>query len=98
MQSVVALLSGVIIGGLVVRALTLHAVRRAMRPFDEQYTAARRAVRRHFTTHDTLNIAQLERLMDANATTAERYLDRMVSDDAIKVHGHRGVGAFYTRV
>lgn len=86
------------IGGLIVRWLTLHAVRRAMRPFDEQYTAARRAVRLHFNTHDTLNIAQLERLMDVNVATAERYLDRMVSDDAIRVHGHRGAGAFYTRV
>jgi hypothetical protein len=99
MQIVVAALVGFLMGGLTVRGLTLLAERRMGRAHEQdgQYAAAKRAVSRHLRVHGTLNLQQLERMMDVNGITAMRYLDQMVRDKAVKLQGHRGAGAFYTK-
>jgi DNA-binding IclR family transcriptional regulator len=53
-------------------------------------------VLRHLRSHGTINLSQLERLMDIRGTTALRYLDQMVRDGILKQQGHRGGDAFYT--
>lgn len=82
------------------RWVLMRAHRQWLRPhqLDPQYEACVRAVRRHFMAHDTLNIKQLERLLDISGMIALRYLDQLVRDQVLRMHGHRGVGAFYTRV
>jgi hypothetical protein len=99
MELLLVFLGGFLLGGLAVRFLLEHAARRHLRPhvFDEQYAAAKRVVARHFRHHDTLNLAMMERLMDISGVTALRYLDQLERDGMVKVHGHRGAGAFYTR-
>jgi hypothetical protein len=100
MQVAIIFLTGFVLGGLVVRWLMMGAYKRGMRTheLDEQYHAAKRAVARHLRTHGTLNLEELERMMDIPGITAMRYLDQMVRDRVIKAQGHRGKGAFYTRV
>jgi hypothetical protein len=99
MAMALVLLVGFLMGGLVVRMLMLRAERIQVRPhlLDEQYAACTRAVTRHFKRYDTLNLAQLERLMDIRGLTAMRYLEQLERDRLVKLHGHRGSGAFYTR-
>ncbi len=99
MEIFLALLSGFLLGGLVVHGLMIRADRRTARPhlLDEQYGAAKRAVARHFKRHDTLNLAGMERLIDGTGLTAMRYLDQLQRDGCVKMQDHRGTGAFYTR-
>lgn len=66
--------------------------------FDAQYEPARRAVLRQLRAHGTINLKQLERLLDVSGPTVLGFLDRMVSEGSITQHGHRGDGAFYTLV
>ncbi len=100
MTELVAFLTGLLCGVLVTWALLLHAQRRSMRPhlLDNQYQPARRAVTRHLRVHGTLNLMELERMLDITGVTALRYLDQMVHDGVLKLNGHRGKGAFYTLV
>lgn len=99
MQTVVSVLIGFLLGGITVGMLMRLSEWRALRPDerDMQYRGAVRAAVRHLRVHGTLNLSQLERMMDINGVTALRYLDRMVRDGILKVQGHRGAGAFYTR-
>lgn len=100
MQTVIAFLAGVILGGLLVRWFMILSERRVIRPhlLDEQYAAAKRAVQRHLRSHGTLNIAELERMLEVSGTTALRYLDQMVHDGLLKLQkNHTTKGSFYTR-
>ena len=74
------------------------AFRASVRPhvLDTDYGPAKRAVVRHLRVHGTINLAQLERMLDITGMTALRYLDQMVHDGVLKQQGHRGAGAFYT--
>ncbi len=93
-------LIGFLLGGLTIRALMTLSERRSMRAheLDGQYQGAKRAVVRHLRVHGTLNLQQLERMMDITGVTAMRYLDQMVRDGILKQQGHRGrKAAFYTR-
>lgn len=98
MQLMLAFLTGILLGVLVTWWLLSMAQRRVMRPhaLDSQYLPAKRAVVRHFRAHGTLNLTQLERMMDIGGTTALRYLDQMVHDGLLAQQGHRGADAFYT--
>jgi DNA-binding MarR family transcriptional regulator len=98
MQTVLTFLTGVLLGVLVTWWVLSTAQRRVMRPYllDGQYQPSRRAVLRHLRSHGTINLSQLERLMDIRGTTALRYLDQMVRDGILKQQGHRGGDAFYT--
>lgn len=71
-----------------------HSVRPHV--LDTDYLPAKRAAVRHLRVHGTLNLAELERMLDIRGTTALRYLDQMVHDGLLKQQGHRGTGAFYT--
>lgn len=98
MQLLVSFLTGTLLGVLVTWRLLTVAQRRAVRPhiLDSQYLPAKRAVVRYLRAHGTLNLTQLERMMDIRGTTALRYLDQMVHDGLLKQQGHRGGDAFYT--
>lgn len=74
------------------------AHRHGSRPhvYDTEYGPAKRAVIRHLRMHGTINLMQLERMLDITGTTSLRYLDQMVHDRIVKLQGHRGKGAFYT--
>lgn len=74
------------------------AYRRSVRPhvLDTDYLPAKRAVVRHLRFHGTINLAQLEHMLDISGVTALRYLDQMVHDGLLRQQGHRGTGAFYT--
>ena len=74
------------------------AHRNALRAYHAhgQYEPARRAVIRHFRVHGTLNLTQLEHMMDISGPTALRYLDQMVEEGLLSQQGHRGADAFYT--
>jgi response regulator of citrate/malate metabolism len=100
MSMVIVGLVGFLLGGLAVRALTMLSEHHSVRAheLDGQYQGAKRAVARHLKVHGTLNLQQLERMMDISGVTALRYLDQMVRDRLLKQQGHRGKkGAFYTR-
>jgi len=97
-MSWIVFLSGVFVGVAVTWLVQMRAHRAVLRPhvFDTQYEPARRAVLRHLRVHGTLNLQQLERMLDIPGTTALRYLDQMVQDGLLREQGHRGKGAFYT--
>jgi hypothetical protein len=100
MQTVIALLVGMLLGGLLVRWFMILSERRVIRPhhFDEHYAAAKRAVHRHLRAHGTLNHAELVRMLEIPDMTALRYLDQMVRDGHLKLQeNHRTEGSFYTR-
>ncbi len=98
MQTVLPFLVGILLGILVTWWLLGMAHRNALRAYNAhgQYEPARRAVVRHFRAHGTLNVTQLERMMDIGGPTALRYLDQMVRDGLLAQQGHRGADAFYT--
>jgi DNA-binding IclR family transcriptional regulator len=98
-DQLIVFLGGFVVGGLAMRLVMVRAQRAWMRPhqFDEQYRAARRVVQRHFMNHDTLNVRQLQRLMDINIMTAQRYLEQLTRERLVREHGHAPSGAFYTR-
>lgn len=93
-------LAGVLLGVVITWVLLAHAQRSVVRPhvLDNEYEPAKRAVIRHLRVHGTLNLQQLERMLDITGTTALRYLDQMVHDGLLKEQGHRGRAAFYTLV
>lgn len=100
MQTAIAFLLGMLFGGLLVRWLIILAERRAVRPhlLDERYVAAKLAVQRYVRAHGTLNLAQLERILEIPGMTALRYLDQMVHDGILRLQGNRRTkGSFYTR-
>ena len=100
MQTLIAFLAGTLAGGIVVRWLMIQSEHRIIRPhlLDEQYVAAKRAVQRYLRTHGTVNLAEVERLLDIKSMTALRYLDQMVHDRILKLQTNRRTkGAFYTR-
>ena len=66
--------------------------------FASGYEPAKRVVKRALRVQGTLNIWQLERMLDVSGPVALRYLDQMVTDGILKQQGHRGHGAFYTLV
>lgn|GEM_PF-5199773 len=66
--------------------------------FDTQYGPAKRVVLRELRAHGTINLKQLERLLDATAPHAGRFLHQMVTDGLIVRQGHHNDGAFYTPV
>lgn len=98
MQMVLPFLAGVLLGVLVTWRLLSMAHRNALRRYhaNGQYEPTRRAVVRHFRAHGTLNLTQLEHMMDIGGTTALRYLDQMVQEGLLAQQGHRGADAFYT--
>ena len=99
MQTVIIILVGMLLGGLLVRWFMILSERRVIRPhmLDERYAAAKRAVGRHLRVHGTLNLAQLERMLEVTGTTALRYLDQMVHEGLLKLQGNRRTkGSFYT--
>lgn len=63
---------------------------------ESDYLPARRAVIRHLRVHGTINLPQLERMLDISGVFALQHLDRMVCDGLLKQQGHRGADAFYT--
>ena len=91
-------LAGMLIGAAAMWWAQDVARRRTVRPhvLDVEYLPAKRAVVRHLRFHGTINLVQLERMLDISGTTALRYLDQMVHDGLLKQQGHRGTGAFYT--
>lgn len=99
MEIIIVALGGFFLGGLAVRVLMMRSHRGLLRPHesDGQYQAGKRATHRHLRVHGTINLQQLERMMDINGITAMRYLDQMARDGLLKLQGHRGKGAFYTR-
>jgi len=98
MQMVLPFLLGILFGILATWWLLSAAHRNALQAYNAhgQYEPARRAVVRHFRAHGTLNLTQLERMMDIGGTTALRYLDQMVKEGLLAQQGHRGADAFYT--
>ena len=100
MQMTLPFLAGMLFGILLAWWLLSAAHKNALIAYHAhgQYEPARRAVVRHFHLHGTLNLSQLERMMDISGPTALRYLDQMVHDGLIKQQGHRGSDAFYTLV
>lgn len=100
-MDLVSLLVGFVAGGLVIYLVVTASFSRGLRAhhYDEQYHAAVRVVRRHFLRHGTINLAELERLMDITGVTALRYLEQMERDRIVKLQGNRRTkGAFYTKV
>lgn len=93
-------LGGALVGAALMWWVQIIARRHGARPhtLDAQYNPAKRAVVRHLRVHGTINLMQLERMLDITGTTALRYLDQMVHEGALKQQGHRGKGAFYTLV
>lgn len=94
-------LFGVLVGATCMWWVQLAAQSHATRvqPFDTEYLPARRVVLRALRAQDTLNLKQLERLLDVTGPVALRYLDAMVTEGILKLQGHRGSdGAFYTLV
>ncbi len=98
MQTVFPFLLGMLLGIAVAWLLLWVAHRRTLESFqsDGHYEPTRRAVVRHFHLHGTLNLKQLEQMMDIGGTTALRYLDQMVEEGLLQQQGHRGADAFYT--
>ena len=98
MTSVTYVFLGMLLGALLMWLVQLIAQRHATIPHasESDYTPARRAVIRHLRAHGTINLEQLERMLDISAVFALRHLDRMVADGLLKRQGHRSKGAFYT--
>lgn len=98
MSIALTFLGGALIGVATMWWVQRVAWRRAVRPhvLDTEYGPAKRAVIHHLRVHGTLNVQQLERMLDIPGTTALRYLDQMVHDGFLRQQGHRGTGAFYT--
>jgi Fic family protein len=91
-------LAGALVGAAAMWWVQRTAWRRSVRPhvLDTEYGPAKRVVIHHLRIHGTLNLQQLERMLDITGTTALRYLDQMVHDGLLQQQGHRGTGAFYT--
>jgi len=91
-------LLGALLGALLMWLVQLIAQRHSMMPHasESEYLPARRAVIRHLRVHGTINLAQLERMLDVSGVFALKHLDRMVHDGLLKQQGHRSKGAFYT--
>lgn len=98
MTQALLVLTGMLIGAALMLWVQRSAYRASVRPhvLDNDYGPAKRAVLRHLRVHGTVNLAQLERMLDISGMTALRYLDQMVHDGLLKQQGHRGKGAFYT--
>ena len=95
---VLPFLGGVLLGVVLTWWALSMAHRNALQAYNAhgQYEPARRAVLRHFKLHGTLNLEQLEHMMDIGGTTALHYLDLMVKEGLLSQQGHRGADAFYT--
>ena len=92
-------LVGFLVGGLVVRRLTVRAHRR-IAPHgvhEESYVAAIRTASRHFRTHDTLNAHELAQLMEVAPDTALTYARYLATNGFLREHRHTSGGAFFTR-
>lgn len=92
----IVFLFGILVGGLLVHFGMRQAHERVAR-FDEHYVAARLSALRHLRVHGTLNLMQMQHLMDINTQTALHYLRRLEHDGIIKQQGNDNTaGIFYT--
>ena len=100
MTTFIVLLGGILIGCLLMWRVMAVAERKALRPHmrDVEYDPAKRAVIVFVRAHGTVNLTQVERMLDLRSMTALRYLEQMVHDGILKQQGHRGPGTFYTLV
>ena len=100
MVSMILFLFGVLVGASLMLWTHVLARRHASQTshFDTQYGPARRVVLRQLRAHGTINLRQLERMLDVPAPQALRFLDQMILEGIITRQNHRDDGAFYTLV
>lgn len=98
MSFVLVILAGVFVGAGAGRWLLSARQHYGSTPriTDGEYELSRRALMSHIHAKGTINLAQVERILDINGSIAIKCLDMMVQDGHLKAQSHGEQGVFYT--
>ncbi len=98
MVGVILFLFGVLIGITAMWLVQHSAHHSASREHigEAHYEPVRRVVVAHLRSHGTINLRQLERMVDLPTHRISSFLNQMIADRHIIRHGHGDDGAFFT--